>query len=367
MRILQNRHVAWLVRIRAFALATAALIVGCGTASSVQHVALNDPPSPLSNSKTIAAHAKLLFSVVPQPRLIVRDSGYYVWKSTTTISMPSPMPHAILDALVTVLKDHSIAGSVNGRRKRQADIKLQIDPVRGQNLGPEGYALAITPNSITATANAQSGLFYAVQTLDQLILNHGNAVVSPTIRIRDWPRFRWRGIHLDVSRHFFPVDVVKRYISVAAHYKLNTFQWHLVDDEGWRLPIRHFPLLTASALCSANCGHYTDDQIRDVVSYAKQRFVSIVPEIEFPGHSGAAIKAYPELSCGGSPASEVYCPTEFTFEFMADVLSDVANLFPGRFIHIGGDEVSNRSMARCRNPDTYAPAPGLPPVWWTLS
>jgi hypothetical protein len=198
LRILQNRHVAWLVRIRAFALATAALIVGCGTASSVQHVALNDPPSPLSNSKTIAVHAKLPFSVVPQPRLIVRDRGYYVWKSTTTISMPSPMPHAILDALVTVLKDHSIAGSVNGRRKRQADIKLQIDPVRGQNLGREGYALAITPNSITATANAQSGLFYAVQTLDQLILNHGNAVVSPTIRIRDWPRFRWR----EVVPHF---------------------------------------------------------------------------------------------------------------------------------------------------------------------
>jgi len=154
LRILQNRHVAWLVRIRAFALATAALIVGCGTASSVQHVALNDPPSPLSNSKTIAVHAKLLFSVVPQPRLIVRDSGYYVWKSTTTISMPSPMPHAILDALVTVLKDHSIAGSVNGRRKRQADIKLQIDPVRGQNLGPEGYALELRPRTSVISLNA---------------------------------------------------------------------------------------------------------------------------------------------------------------------------------------------------------------------
>ena len=229
-------------------------------------------------------------------------------------------------------------------------------------LGNEGYRLTVAPDGITIASNGFAGAYYGLQTLDQL-LPYGGAASMDAVEIRDWPAYRWRGIHLDVSRHFFPVSVVERYIDLAAHYKLNVFHWHLTDDQGWRIQILRYPRLTSVGGCRAGseingdateidgkpaCGFYTQAQIRAVVAYARARNVTIVPEIEMPGHSQAALAAYPELACTPGPfavretwgvSDEIYCPTEYTFTFLENVLLEVIALFPGRYIHIGGDEV----------------------------
>lgn len=229
-------------------------------------------------------------------------------------------------------------------------------------LGNEGYRLTVTGDGIAVEALKPAGIFYGLQTLDQLLPPAGTTSLA-AITIVDSPVYRWRGIHLDVSRHFFPVGVIKRYIDVAAHYKLNTFHWHLTDDQGWRIEIKRYPRLTSIGGCRAQsevdhdatefdgkpvCGHYTQDQIRDVVAYAKARFVTIVPEIEMPGHSEAALAAYPQLACSPGPyavretwgeSEHIYCPTEYTFTFLENVLLEVMALFPSTYVHIGGDEV----------------------------
>ena len=228
-------------------------------------------------------------------------------------------------------------------------------------LGSEGYRLDVTPQGVTIRANGGAGLFYGVQTLEQLLPAGTREITA--VSITDVPAFRWRGIHLDVSRHFFPVSVVEKYIDVAAHYKLNVFHWHLTDDQGWRIEIKRYPRLTEIGSCRAGteidsdattidakryCGYYTQQQIRDVIAYAKKRYVTIVPEIEMPGHSSAALAAYPELACGHGPfrvretwgvSTDIYCPTDETFTFLENVLSEVIDLFPSEYIHVGGDEV----------------------------
>ena len=236
-----------------------------------------------------------------------------------------------------------------------------------ENLPAEGYRLTITPKQITIAGNGP-GLFYGVQSLIQLLpVQKASTVNIPCATIIDSPRFSYRGMHLDVSRHFFPVGFIKEFIDIMASYKLNNFHWHLTDDNGWRIEIKKYPKLTqvGGMRAQTTIGHYwdrkpqwydqtpyggfyTQDQIRDVVKYASDRFVNIVPEIEMPGHSSAALAAYPELSCNPSQPykvaetfgiwTSVFCPTEKTFGFLEDVLTEVMYLFPGKMIHIGGDE-----------------------------
>ena len=250
-----------------------------------------------------------------------------------------------------MLREHAIG----------AALALSKD-ARDPDLGNEGYCLRIDSAGISISANDGAGLFYGLQTLDQLLPFGKGAVAVPAIDIRDWPAYRWRGIHLDSSRHFFSVPVVERYVDLAARYKLNVFHWHLTDDQGWRIQIRKYPRLTSVGACRAGseiggdattidtkryCGFYTQAQIRAVVAYARARYVTIVPEIEMPGHSQAAIAAYPQLACAPGPyepretwgiSTEIYCPTEYTFAFLENVLREVMELFPSRYIHIGGDE-----------------------------
>lgn len=240
-----------------------------------------------------------------------------------------------------------------------------------RELGSEGYHLRISSSGITVTANAPAGVYYGLQTLDQLLPAPFAGSELEGVDVVDWPHYRWRGIHLDVSRHFFGVPVVERFIDVAAHYKLNVFHWHLTDDQGWRIAIARYPRLTSIGGCRAGtemegdateidakryCGYYTQAQIRAVVAYARERFVTIVPEIEMPGHSQAAIAAYPELSCDPSDrygvretwgvSTVIYCPTETTFAFLENVLREVIALFPGTYVHIGGDEVPTTAWER---------------------
>jgi hexosaminidase len=241
----------------------------------------------------------------------------------------------------------------------------------GLNLGREGYRLESDTAGVRLTAATHAGLFYGLQTLRQLLPPAADSATSPAIpavEIEDRPRFAYRGMQLDVGRHFFPVPFIKRYIDLLATYKMNTFHWHLTEDQGWRIEIRQYPRLTEIGSCRAEtileknvdpyvgdgipyCGFYTQEEIREVVAHAASRYVTVIPEIEMPGHSVAALAAYPELACTEGPfevptawgvKEDIYCPSEATFAFLEDVLTEVMELFPSRYIHIGGDEAPKR-------------------------
>ena len=241
--------------------------------------------------------------------------------------------------------------------------------------GPEGYTLRVTPEGVRVEAETPKGYFYGVQTLMQLlpaeVYGTTRATTAnwsmPACDVLDRPRYAYRGLMLDVCRHFMPVSFVKKFIDLLAMHKMNTFHWHLTDDQGWRVEIKKYPKLTQVGATrkqtivghyaenypqqydgKLHSGFYTQDQIKDIVRYAAARHVTIIPEIEMPGHGLAALAAYPELGCEPTKGYEVgtrwgvirdvYCPTEKTFTFIQDVLTEVMALFPGKYIHIGGDE-----------------------------
>jgi len=254
------------------------------------------------------------------------------------------------------------------------------------SLGAEGYELSVTTNGVVIRAGTAAGVFYGAQSLLQLLppgifsTNSGRdreiAWAVPCVEISDSPRFAWRGFMLDVSRHFFTKTEVEQVLDLMALYKLNTFHWHLVDDQGWRIQIKKYPRLTSVgawrdgvgfglASNSATAydqhgrygGFYTQRDIREVVAYAAARHITIVPEIEMPGHSSAALKAYPQFACAsariampekGGVFNGVYCAgNDATFVFLDNILSEVAQLFPGKYIHIGGDEVNKSNWKNC--------------------
>jgi hexosaminidase len=247
----------------------------------------------------------------------------------------------------------------------------------------EGYILTVTPKEIIIQAKSAVGLFYAVQTLRQLMpvevenqkVIEGINLTVPACYIKDEPRFVYRGMHLDVGRHMFPVEYIKRYIDMIAMHKMNTFHWHLTEDQGWRIEIKKYPKLTEIGAFRNETiighagkkpyvfdgkrygGFYTQDEVKEIVAYAASKFVTIIPEIEMPGHAMAALASYPELSCTGGPfevftswgvVDDVYCVgKEETFNFLENVLSEVIDLFPGKYIHIGGDECPKARWKKC--------------------
>ena len=256
-------------------------------------------------------------------------------------------------------------------------IVLRRDTAAG--IPPEGYRIDISARRAQLSAGDDAGLFYGLQTLLQLADERGNL---PCVSIEDHPRYRYRGLHLDVCRHFFPVRFIKHYLDWMASCKLNTFHWHLTDDQGWRIEIKRSPRLTEIGGYRTRTqiggfhedpityeqgrygGYYTQDEIREVVAYAAKRHIAVIPEIEMPGHATAALAAYPELACGHGPKSfetsgrwgvldDVFCPgKEQTFEFLEGVLDEVLELFPSKLIHIGGDECPRVRWKEC--PDCRA-------------
>jgi len=230
-------------------------------------------------------------------------------------------------------------------------------------LGPQGYRLEVTPKNIVISANQANGFFMAVQTLRQLMPIEGKQMIIPALSIMDKPEFTWRGMMLDIGRHFFPKEVLKKYIDLISFYKINVLHWHLTDDQGWRIEIKKYPKLTeigawrTEADGSRYGGFYTQDEIREIVAYAESRGITIVPEIEMPSHSMAALTSYPWLSCTGGPFTvpigwgvfeDVYCAgKESTFSFMQDVLTEVMDLFPSKYIHVGGDECPKTRWSQC--------------------
>ncbi len=241
-------------------------------------------------------------------------------------------------------------------------IAVGLAPNKG--LKAEGYELTVLPEGASIYGTDEAGVFRGIQTFLQLLPAPGTEVPTiPCVMISDQPRFAWRGMHLDVCRHFMPASFIKKYIDLLARYKMNTFHWHLTDDQGWRIAIERYPELTAvgSWRNGSMVGHYrerqydslryggfyTQDEVREIVKYAAERHITVVPEIEMPGHAMAALAAYPQLSCTGGPFAvergwgvfeDVFCPTDSTFAFLENVLTEVMALFPSEYIHIGGDE-----------------------------
>lgn len=251
-------------------------------------------------------------------------------------------------------------------KEPNTSVKYLIDTTL-QSGNPEAYLLEVNKDGIKVTAAGEAGLFYAMQTLNQLWTPQG----IPYIKIEDVPRFSYRGYHLDVSRHFFPKEFVMKLIDVMSYYKLNTFHWHLTDGAGWRIKIDKYPRLTSQAAFrsgdnwqtwwesdrqyvpegtpGAYGGYYTKDEIREVLAYAASKYITVIPEIEMPGHSEEVFIAYPQLCCAGQPyKNDDFCVgNEETFEFIEDVLTEIIELFPSKYIHIGGDEAGKKGWKTC--------------------
>ena len=327
-------------------------------------------------------------NITPMPaEMKINSSAKFVIDKTTTL----------------VLEGGSLERSAdffNGYLQRFFGFKLKISKKsigkneiilnyeRMDNPFVGAYSLEVKNNSVYIAGDNETGVFTGIQTLIQLLPTKKNSpILIPQLSIKDYPRFAYRGMHLDVGRHFFSVDLVKKYIDYLAYHKFNTFHWHLTEDQGWRIEIKKYPKLTSVGGYRNGTitgrfpgkgndslrygGFYTQEQIKDVVKYAADRYITVIPEIEMPGHSSAAIAAYPQLSCFPDESSkypkgtkwagsstgkqvqqawgvfeDVYCPTEFTFNFLEDVLDEVMELFPSKYIHIGGDESPKASWKR---------------------
>jgi hexosaminidase len=308
--------------------------------------------------------------IVPRPQSVGRQAGEYVLRAPVRIAVTGG--GADLREVAGFLRDF-LAGATGMAvtvGARPAGAAIVIEAGEPALPGPEAYELAVTPAGIRIRARDAAGAFWGVQTLRQLLPPdleaRGARIMAlpiPTVSIHDAPRFEWRGSLLDVGRHFFPIAFVKRYINLLALHKMNVLHWHLTEDQGWRVEIAKYPRLTEVGAWrterdgTRHGGFYTKAEVRDIVEYARCRHVMIVPEIEMPGHSTAALVAYPQFSCTGESTAvpttwgvfaDVYCPgKEETFRFLQDVLDEVMDLFPSKTIHIGGDEVPKDHWKAC--------------------
>jgi hexosaminidase len=324
------------------------------------------------------------YAIIPAPTSLKEMSGSFTFTAKSRIIQNELNNETRLaaDFLASLVKNptgYSLPVE-QGNRAASGSVMMSIDT---SVVSAEGYILKITPKSIVIKAKSAVGLFYAVQTIRQLMpaevekdsLIKDISLSVPCCEITDEPRFAYRGMHLDVGRHMFPVAYIKRYIDMIALHKMNIFHWHLTEDQGWRIEIKKYPKLTEVGAFRNETvvghagkkpevydgkrygGFYTQDDVREIVAYASARFITVIPEIEMPGHSLAALAAYPELSCTGGPfevgktwgvVNDVYCAgKEETFRFLEDVLTEVIDLFPGKYIHIGGDECPKVRWEKC--------------------
>ena len=316
------------------------------------------------------------FGIIPAPKSILKTSGYFKLDAQTVIFLEGEENRKIVNLFKSHIKDNT------GLDIRIVSIAptvlrnvISFSSAQAQTYSDEAYILSISPSQIIVKGK-QKGLFYAVQTLIQLV-NQYNAML-PAIDVDDEPRYTYRGLHLDVSRHFYPVSFIKQYLDLMAKYKLNNFHWHLTDDQGWRIEIKKYPKLTQVGGFRAQTiignfhdrmpqwfdgvpygGFYTQQEIREIVAYADAKFINVIPEIDMPGHSVAALAAYPNLACNNNPgpfktyekwgiSENVFCAgKDSTFYFLENVLTEVMQLFPSKYIHIGGDEVPKTQWKSC--------------------
>lgn len=328
----------------------------------------------------IAVYAQQSLNIIPAPVKAEVKKGTFTVSASTKIVLEG----SGLDKSAAFLNNYlqEVYGFqlqvADGKSSSKNAIVLNFDKI--ENKIPGAYNLTIDKSKVYIGGDNEEGVFYGMQTLIQLLPTTKSATLTvQQCSIEDAPRFAYRGLMLDCGRHFFSVDFIKQYIDFIAMSKMNTFHWHLTEDQGWRIEIKKYPLLTQVGGCRNGtiighhpgtgndyeqyCGYYTQEQIKDIVKYAADRYITIIPEIEMPGHASAAIAAYPQLSCfpnqattiypgtfwGGSVKGkevqqtwgvfpDVFAPTDYTFNFLQDVLDEVMALFPSKYIHIGGDE-----------------------------
>ena len=355
--IVSNKNIKQMVVV----LFTLSLIAGCGNKSAV-------------------------ISLIPEPLDLKINSGNFTVGKNTKVIVDSNNPKVKDVANYFAEQFNNVSGYsikvVSSSEKNNVNNSIRFTDINlDTSLGDEGYKLISDEDKIILTGTP-SGLFYGVQTLFQLLpfeIYNSNRTTNihwqiPSVEIKDKPRFKWRGMHLDVGRFMFPVSFIKKYIDYIAMHKMNTFHWHLTEDQGWRIEIKKYPLLTeigswrkGTTLPELNKpdvldgkpygGFYSQEEIRDILNYAQERFITVVPEIEMPGHSVAALASYPELSCTGGPfevrtkwsfSENLYCAgNDDTFLFLENVLTEVMELFPSEYIHIGGDEAPKAKWEEC--------------------
>jgi len=357
----------------------------------------------VAGSLQLLAQANTTINIIPKPVSIKMKTGSFEINSSTSIYVESIDSDAAWSA--GFFKDLLDQAGLKGIKVQETpkDIKsvknaIFLQLTKKGNLPAEGYMLTVTPERILVESNTGAGIFYGLQSLIQLlppeVYSAGNAANSkftvPCLEIKDHPRFSYRGMHLDVSRHFFPKEFIYQYIDLIAMYKMNVFHWHLTDDNGWRIEIRKYPKLTKIGAWRVNReefpwdkrepqkanevanygGFYTQAEIRDIISYAAHRNVTIIPEIEMPAHCVEVLAAYPQLSCTGGPFTvptgsywpnkDIYCAgNDSVFIFLQDVLTEVMDLFPSKYIHIGGDEAEKTNWKSCPKCQARMKAEGL--------
>ncbi len=314
------------------------------------------------------------YNIIPKPQKMILADGRFLVTSSIGISADESLSNesVYLAEMLHLATGHTIKiDDSKGSGKIQLKIDASIE-------NEEGYKLSVTYNKIVISGKTAKGVFYGIQSLRQLMPasielkdSSTSELTIPAVEIEDRPRYVYRGMHLDVGRHMFPVDFIMKYIDIIAMHKMNTFHWHLTEDQGWRIEIKKYPKLTEVGAYRKKTlvGHgstakldrvfdakpygrfYTQEDVKLVVAYAAKRHVTVIPEIELPGHSLAAIAAYPELGNTGEQYEvgtrwgvfdEIYAPKEETFKFLEDVLTEVIALFPSKLIHIGGDEAPKK-------------------------
>jgi len=316
------------------------------------------------------------YNVVPKPQRVELQKGEpFILREGVQILAADGLQQEAEFFQSSLKEETGISLIISQKRESKTSyIELNISTKVQET---EGYVLSINKKGIVITGRSAAGVFYGIQTLRKALADEeqtkGGNIVFPAVIVTDAPRFSWRGMHLDCSRHFFPIAFVKKYIDLLALHNMNVFHWHLTDDQGWRIEIKRWPKLTtvgsqrSGTVIGTNSdlddhipygGYYTQQEARDIVAYAKARHITVVPEIDMPGHMLAALASYPELGCTGGPYEvghlwgvykDVLCiANERVYQFVEDVLTEVMDIFPSEVIHIGGDETPTEKWEQCR-------------------
>lgn len=317
----------------------------------------------LSSYVSVSAHS---VSLVPKPAVMEVKPGSFVIDRLVRFKVSGKEAVKGRNLLLSFVKENFDVVLNQGNGKKSISL------IEDTSMAPEAYKLTIDEEKVILRGNS-AGLFYGIQTLQQLFYVEDGKLALPALTIEDEPRFEYRGVMLDVARYFYSIDYLKEFIDLMAHYKLNVFHWHLTEDGGWRIEIKKYPQLTQRGAWRNSTqygpdgakhqdrlphgGYYTQEQIKELVEYASERHVTIIPEIEMPGHSMAALSVFPELSCKGEPLAipvawgikeDVFCAgNDAVFDFLENVLSEVVSLFPSEYIHIGGDEAPKKRWKEC--------------------
>lgn len=335
----------------------------------------------LTSALFVNAQQKNELTLIPQPSSIKLGSSFFRFDKQTTLLLPKGDEHDELIKNFSAQLSAIVKQNIKPNAKTTGKNFIQFSLVK--NLGEEAYQLKVTKEKIEISAAKPTGWFYGWQTLMQIVrlnIQHGKGHQIPEVSITDEPKFAWRGLMIDVSRHFFDKEVLKRYIDQMAKYKFNVLHLHLTDNQGWRVEIKQLPKLTSVGAWrvprtgywsgmpapepeekATYGGYYSQDDIKELVGYAKKRFVDIVPEVDLPGHSLALVASYPEISCTKTPQqvlagdpwnakrTNVVCVgNDSTYTKIEQVISEIAQIFPSKYIHIGGDEVTRNYWSNCK-------------------